>query len=121
MLSCAGESVYSSLHGSSVDVNVRLDRSSFKLENTYIRLSTQRYSNIMLIYVVQIREGGLMMCIDLTVNHINKGAMWKIKFSVFRFFCIQVPTCGTLVTLRTSGRNHVIAAHELFSSTYTHM
>ena len=39
----AGESVYSSLHGSSVDVNVRLDRSSLKLENTYIGLSTQRY------------------------------------------------------------------------------
>jgi hydrocephalus-inducing protein len=37
-----GESVYSLLHGSSVDVNVRLDRSSLKLENTYIKLSTQR-------------------------------------------------------------------------------
>ena len=59
MLSCAGESVYSSLHGSSVDVNVRLDRSSLKLENTYIRLSTQRYSNIMLMYVFKLKEGGL--------------------------------------------------------------
>ena len=39
-----GESVYSTLHGSSVDVNVRLDRSSLKLENTYIGLSTQRYT-----------------------------------------------------------------------------
>ena len=41
-----GESVYSTLHGSSVDVNVRLDRSSIKLENTYIGLSTQRYMYI---------------------------------------------------------------------------
>jgi hydrocephalus-inducing protein len=39
-----GESVYSSLHGSSVDVNVRLERNSIKLENTYIGLSTQRYT-----------------------------------------------------------------------------
>ena len=37
-----GEGVYSSLHGSSVDVNVRLDRSSIQLESTYIGLSTQR-------------------------------------------------------------------------------
>lgn len=41
-IGCVGESVYSALHGSSVDVNVRLDRSSIKLENTYIGLSTQR-------------------------------------------------------------------------------
>ena len=40
---CVGESVYSSLHGSSVDVNVRLERNSVKLENTYIGLCTQRY------------------------------------------------------------------------------
>ena len=41
-----GESVYSALHGSSVDVNVRLDRNSLKLENTYIGLSTQRYMDV---------------------------------------------------------------------------
>ena len=40
---CTGESVYTQLQGSSVDVNVRLDRSSVKLENTFIGLSTQRY------------------------------------------------------------------------------
>ena len=43
---CIGESVYSSLHGSSVDVNVRLDRSSVTLGNTYIGLSTQRLAHI---------------------------------------------------------------------------
>ena len=37
-----GEEVCAQLYGSSVDVNVRLDRSSLILENTYLGLSSQR-------------------------------------------------------------------------------
>ena len=42
----AGEDVYTQLYGSASDVNVRLDRSSIILENTYIGLSTQRWVGI---------------------------------------------------------------------------
>lgn len=38
----AGEEVYVQLYGSSIDVNVRLDRSSLMLDNTYLGLSSQR-------------------------------------------------------------------------------
>ena len=44
--------MYSSLYGSSVDVNVRLDRNSVRLENTYIGLSTQRYIHTYTHYTV---------------------------------------------------------------------
>ena len=34
--------MWAQLHGSAVDVNVRLDRSSLTLESTYLGLSSQR-------------------------------------------------------------------------------
>ena len=34
--------MYTQLYGSAIDVNVRLDRSSILLENTFIGLSSQR-------------------------------------------------------------------------------
>jgi len=37
-----GETVYTQLHGSANDVNVRLDRSSITLKDTFIGLSSQR-------------------------------------------------------------------------------
>lgn len=38
----SGETVYTQLHGSANDVNVRLDRSSITLKDTFIGLSSQR-------------------------------------------------------------------------------
>ncbi len=38
----SGEEVYTQLYGSAVDVNVRLDRSSLTLDNTYLGLSSER-------------------------------------------------------------------------------
>lgn len=37
-----GEEVYTQLYGSARDANVRLDRSSITMEDTYIGLSSQR-------------------------------------------------------------------------------
>ena len=39
---CAGEDVYVQLHGTAADVNVRLDKSSLMMEDTYLGLTTQR-------------------------------------------------------------------------------
>ena len=38
-----GENVYVTLYGISNDINVRLDKNSLKLENTYISSASQRY------------------------------------------------------------------------------
>ena len=40
---CVGEEVCVALYGGAIDVNVRLDRNTVKMENTYITLSSQRY------------------------------------------------------------------------------
>ena len=42
-----GEKVYTKLYGNAVDVNVRLDKSSVTVEDTYIGLSSHRYSTKM--------------------------------------------------------------------------
>lgn len=38
----SGETVYTKLYGSANDVNVRLDKSSVSMENTFIGLSSHR-------------------------------------------------------------------------------
>lgn len=42
---CTGDMVYVQLHGSAVNVNVRMDKSSLLMEDTYIGLFSQRYSH----------------------------------------------------------------------------
>ena len=42
VVSHSGEEVYTQLYGSAKDINVRLDRSSVTLEQTYIGLGSQR-------------------------------------------------------------------------------
>ena len=39
---CAGEKVYISLHGTAQDANIRLDKNSLRIENTYISMANQR-------------------------------------------------------------------------------
>ena len=38
-----GETIYTKLYGNATDVNVRLDKSSISVENTFIGLSSHRY------------------------------------------------------------------------------
>jgi hypothetical protein len=38
------EDVYVTLYGAAVDVNVRLDKNTLKLENTFISCTSQRYA-----------------------------------------------------------------------------
>jgi len=39
---CLGERVYVSLYGAAVDANVRLDKSTLRIDNTYICMANQR-------------------------------------------------------------------------------
>ena len=50
---CTGEEVFVMLYGGAVDANVRLDRSTVKMENTYITMSSQRYCTYM--YILHIK------------------------------------------------------------------
>ena len=38
----AGEDIYIQLYGVSVDANVRLDKNSMRIENTYLSMANQR-------------------------------------------------------------------------------
>ena len=44
--------MYVQLYGSATDVNVRLDKSSIMLDNTFIGLSSQRYSAHVSYYLI---------------------------------------------------------------------
>ena len=39
---CLGERIYVSLYGAAVDANVRLDKSTLRIDNTYISMANQR-------------------------------------------------------------------------------
>jgi len=38
-----GEEIFISLYGAAIDYNIRLDKNTFKMENTFISCASQRY------------------------------------------------------------------------------
>lgn len=46
LLPLTGEDVYTQLYGSANDINIRLDRSSITLKDTFIGLSSQRSGSV---------------------------------------------------------------------------
>ena len=40
-----GEEIFISLYGAAIDYNIRLDKNTVKMENTFISCASQRYAN----------------------------------------------------------------------------
>ena len=46
-LCITGEDIFISLYGAAIDYNVRLDKNTVKMENTFISCASQRYVNFL--------------------------------------------------------------------------
>ena len=70
--------MYVKLHGTAADVNVRLDKSSLMMEDTYLGLTTQRYITLLIIFLII-----LCLCCRMVTLHNRTDIIVRYEWKTF--------------------------------------